>query len=84
MKLERADPLPPVAIPTSAAMNAMPVAAIPIQYKTNIALLAILTALTPFSIAAGHLRSDNLMPGLNSLSIMAVGSKWNRDVRLEH
>ncbi len=84
MKLRRADPLPPVATPTRAAMNARPVAAIPIQYKMNIALLAILTALTPSSIAVGHFRSDSLIPGLNSLSIMAVGSKWNRDVRLEH
>lgn len=84
MKFRMADPLPPVATPTSAVMNAMLVAAIPMQYKTNIALLAILTALTPSSIAVGHLRSDKLMPGLNSLSIMAVGSKWNRDVRLEH
>lgn len=84
MKLSMADPLPPVTTPTIAAMVAMLVAAIPMQYRTNIALLAILTALTPSSIAVGHFRSDNLMPGLNSLSIMTVGSKWNRDVRLEH
>ena len=84
MKFKMADPLPPVTTPPSAAMNAMPVAAIPMQYRTNIALLAMLMALTPSSIAVGHFRSDKLMPGLNSLSIMAVGSKWNRDVRLEH
>lgn len=80
---KKAVSLPAAKTPRIAPRRARPVAAAPMQYKTNITLLAVFTALTPSSIADGHLRSVKLIPGLNSCWMTAVGLKWNKDVVFE-
>lgn len=75
--------LPVVKTPKIAPTKAKPVAAIPMQYRTNMILLAVSTTAITSLIASGHLRSSSLNLGFNSPSRMLVGSKWKRPVEFE-
>ena len=72
--------LPPAKNPTNAPINAKPAKPTPMQYSTNMTLLAVSTATIASSIAEGHLSSERLVPGFNSLCNMAVGSKVKKAV----
>lgn len=75
MKLATAVSPPEANIPIKHPRRASPAAAAPMQYITNIALLANSTTLMVSWIADGHLRSVRFKPGLSSFCMMLVGSK---------
>lgn len=63
--------------------NAIPVAATPIIYSTDMALVVISMTSKSSLILSGHLMSDILNPALNSAENTFVGSNANGALRFE-
>ena len=79
-KLQKALSLPSVRKAITAPTIARPANPTPMQYRTNMALLAISMASIASSTCCGHLRSESLTCGSSSLCRTSVALKLNKAV----